>query len=221
MTETSDVANGAPPFAQRERASLADLFDELGPDAPTLCAGWNTIDLASHLVLREGHPSAAGLVLPPLSGWMQSQQKRLTVRPYTEVVERFRHGPPVWSPMRLPGAESAVNTFEHFVHHEDVRRAQPSWAARELVDDDQRTLWNHLTRRIRLFVRRPPVPVRVQAPTLGSVSVADTDQPSTVTLTGDPAELVLYLHGRRDHASVVVEGNDESVERWRRHRLAV
>ncbi len=221
MSTQSDPALDTPSFARRERADLADLFDTVGQDAPTLCAGWNTSDLVAHLVVREGHPSAAGLVLPPLSGWMHSQQERLAAKPYAGLVERFRQGPPAWSLMRLPGAESALNTFEHFVHHEDVRRAQPSWVARDLTGDDQRTLWDQLARRIRLFVRKSPVPVRIQAPSLGSVSVGDTDQPSAVTLTGDPAELVLYLHGRRDQATIALEGTAESVERWQRHRLAV
>ena len=44
MTEPIDV---------RERMGLCDLFVELGPDAPTLCEGWTTADLAAHLVLRE------------------------------------------------------------------------------------------------------------------------------------------------------------------------
>jgi len=37
----------------RERLELCDLLLELGPDAPTLCEGWTTADLAAHLVLRE------------------------------------------------------------------------------------------------------------------------------------------------------------------------
>ncbi len=41
---------------QRERAELCDLFDELGPDAPTLCGDWTTADLAAHLVVRERNP---------------------------------------------------------------------------------------------------------------------------------------------------------------------
>ena len=36
-----------------ERAQLCDLFEELGPGAPTLLAPWTTRDLAGHLVLRE------------------------------------------------------------------------------------------------------------------------------------------------------------------------
>ena len=41
------------PIDVRERLELCDLLLELGPDAPTLCEGWTTADLAAHLVLRE------------------------------------------------------------------------------------------------------------------------------------------------------------------------
>src|SRR3712207_7818625 len=44
------------PLAARERAALADLLDELGPDAPTRCAGWTTAHLAAHLVTRDRRP---------------------------------------------------------------------------------------------------------------------------------------------------------------------
>jgi hypothetical protein len=30
---------------------LCDLFEELGPDAPTLLGAWTTRDLAAHVVL--------------------------------------------------------------------------------------------------------------------------------------------------------------------------
>ena len=33
-------------FAKRERLLLADLLEAEGPDAPTLCEGWQTRDLA-------------------------------------------------------------------------------------------------------------------------------------------------------------------------------
>ena len=41
------------PIDERERLQLCDLLQELAPDAPTLCAGWTTSDMAAHLVLRE------------------------------------------------------------------------------------------------------------------------------------------------------------------------
>ncbi len=39
-----------------ERALLCELFDELGPYAPTLSGEWDTHHLAAHLVAREGTP---------------------------------------------------------------------------------------------------------------------------------------------------------------------
>ena len=43
-------------FAKSERAELCDLFDKVGPQAPTLCEGWDTHDLAAHLWIRETDP---------------------------------------------------------------------------------------------------------------------------------------------------------------------
>src|SRR5688500_6973155 len=89
----------------RERAQLADLLDELGPDAPTCCAGWTTAHLAAHLVVRERRPDAlAGYGLEeagvggPLTAWSHRREDRLrSSTPYAEVVARLRSGPPRWS----------------------------------------------------------------------------------------------------------------------------
>jgi uncharacterized protein (TIGR03083 family) len=37
---------------RKERQALCDTLTELGPDAPTLCEGWTTADLAAHLMVR-------------------------------------------------------------------------------------------------------------------------------------------------------------------------
>ncbi|MBR7502518.1 maleylpyruvate isomerase N-terminal domain-containing protein, partial [Mycobacterium tuberculosis] len=43
-----------------------------GEDAPTLCEGWTTRDLATHLVIREREPVAAlGIALPAFSGRLE------------------------------------------------------------------------------------------------------------------------------------------------------
>src|SRR5205085_2871402 len=65
-------------LAQRERHALADLFNAVGPDAPTLCAGWSTRDLAAHLVLREGHPAAVGIAIRPFASWTSHTQASLS-----------------------------------------------------------------------------------------------------------------------------------------------
>jgi len=55
--------------SRAERVALCDLFDAIGPDAPTRCAGWTTADLATHLLVRERYPLAAiGLVWPSRFG---------------------------------------------------------------------------------------------------------------------------------------------------------
>ena len=72
-------------FAQSERAALCDLFDRLGSDAPTLCQGWDTHDLASHLWIRENDPLvASGISVKPLSG--------LNERRMAEVRQRWVSG---------------------------------------------------------------------------------------------------------------------------------
>lgn len=211
---------GTDSLARRERAALADLLDAVGPDAPTLCAGWTTRELAAHLVLREGHPAATGIAFPPLAGWTESKQRSLAEQPYPSLVARFRGGPPLISPLRLPKADTLANTFEHFVHQEDVRRAVPGWVPRPLTATDQGVLWSQLRARLRMFVRRAPVAVRLVAPEFGEATVGG-DADDTVTVTGPPSELVLYLHGRRDQAQVDVSGPDSARAAWAEHTLRV
>src|ERR1700731_945378 len=50
-------------YSREERLALCALLDKTGPDAPTLCEGWTTGDLAAHLVLRERRPDAAAGVI--------------------------------------------------------------------------------------------------------------------------------------------------------------
>src|SRR5258707_15403207 len=63
-------------FDPVERARLSDLFDELGPQAPTLLAPCTTRDLAAHLVLRErDYLPRPGLVLPGGRGRFADRQR--------------------------------------------------------------------------------------------------------------------------------------------------
>src|ERR1700744_2502873 len=121
-------------YAQQERAALAALLDETGPDEPTLCAGWQTRDLAAHLVLRERRPDAGGGMMGgPLAGYTERVQRHyLDPHPYPELVRVVKAGPPPLPPCSIPGADAAGNTVEYFVHHEDVRRAAPEWTERSL-----------------------------------------------------------------------------------------
>ncbi|MFZ0324628.1 MAG: TIGR03085 family metal-binding protein [Actinomycetes bacterium] len=214
------MTSSASSLARTERAALCELFDRLGPDAPTLCAGWTTRDLAAHLVVRQSRPDAAlGLVLAPLAAWTRKVQARAGAAEWSELVRQVRQGPPAWSPTRISSVDALVNDLEFFVHHEDVRRAQEDWQPRELPLATDEALWALVRGRARLHMRRAPVGVRMQLPD-GRSFVAKDAVPS-VTVSGTPAELVLLMHGRGDHAVLECAGPDTAVQSLRDASFAV
>ena len=206
--------------ARSERQELCDLFLEVGPDAPTLCAGWTTRDLAAHLVVRESRPDAAlGIVIKPLAGHADAVQAKVAMRPWAELVRDVRTGPPLLSPFRLPGAQCLADPFEFTIHHEDVRRAQPGWAPRLLPAGEQDLLWQRLARAGRLLARTSPVGVALRRSDTGELIVAKPGTPA-VTLIGEPLELVLRLYGRQE-CIVDVEGSEGAVARFEAARFGV
>ena len=206
--------------ARQERQELCDLFLEVGPDAPTLCAGWTTRDLAAHLIVRESRPDAAlGILVKPLAGYADSVQSKVAMRPWPELVRDVRTGPPVLSPFRLPGAQGLADPFEFAIHHEDVRRAQAGWSPRALPVAEQDLLWQRLARAGRLLARTSPVGIALRRSDTGEMIVAKAGTPS-VTLIGEPLELVLRLYGRRE-CVVDVEGPEEAVARFESARFGV
>jgi uncharacterized protein (TIGR03085 family) len=206
--------------ARLERQELCDLLLELGPDAPTLCAGWTTRDLAAHLVVRESRPDAAvGILVKPLAGYADSVQAKVAMHPWPELVRDVRTGPPLLSVFRLPGAQGLADPFEFAVHHEDVRRAQPGWVPRELSTAEQDLLWQRLARAGRLLARKSPVGVALRRSDTGEMIIAKAGTPS-VTLIGEPLELVLRLYGRRE-CLVDVEGPEGAVASFESVRFSV
>lgn len=199
-------------IAARERRALADLLDELGPEAPTLCAGWDTRALAAHLVARERRPDTTpGVALRLLSGWTERVRNDYEQRPFGELVHLVRTGPGRLSPFALPGMDRFFNTTEYVVHHEDVRRAQPRWEPRRLPERVQDALWRVVLTRAPLAFRSVDVGVVLRRSDGDGASVTVKDRAPGVTLTGQPLELLLYLFGRRDHARVEVTGDASAV----------
>jgi len=206
--------------ARQERQELCDLFLEVGPDAATLCGGWTTRDLAAHLIVRESRPDAAlGILITPLSGYADSVQAKVARRPWAELVRAVRTGPPLLSPFRLPGAQGIADPFEFAIHHEDVRRAHPGWTPRDLPVAEQDVLWQRLARAGRLLARTSPVGVALRRSDTGEMIIAKAGTPS-VTLIGEPLELVLRLYGRRE-CVVDVEGPEEAVARFEAAKFRV
>jgi uncharacterized protein (TIGR03085 family) len=198
-------------LAASERASLSDLLDQVGPDAPTLCEGWKARDLTAHLVLRESRPDAAlGVVIRPLAGWTARVQNKLTRRDFTELVDSLRGGPPRFSLFRPRALGELLNNVEFFVHHEDVRRAAPVWEPRVLDSATTALLWKRSTQMAKRILRAAPGGIELIRPDTGqhhTVHAAVAGR-STLTLTGEPQELLLYMFGRRDAALVLREGGE-------------
>jgi uncharacterized protein (TIGR03085 family) len=215
-------------YAQQERTALAELLHETGPDGPTLCEGWQTRDLAAHLVLRERRPdAAAGVMGGPLAGYTARVQRQYLDRySYPALIAMFQAGPPSLSPFAIPGADEAANTVEYFVHHEDVRRALPDWTERELPAGLEQALWKRL-KGARLFLRGAPTGialVRDAGRAAGDVIEVKSpppaaDQPPRVEVIGTPAELTMWSMGRVSAAHVTLDGPQDAVEKlgaWRR-----
>ncbi|MFE9652150.1 TIGR03085 family metal-binding protein [Micromonospora sp. NPDC006431] len=202
-----------PRYARSEREALADLLLDLGPDAPTIDEGWRTRDLAAHLTVRERRPdAAAGILLRPLRRYGEAVRRRTAAGPYAELVARVRR-PPVWSPVSNPLTDELVNTLEFFIHHEDVRRAQPGWLPRDLPAGFQAVLWKRAAGMARLALRRFPADLLVQAPGFGERTAGRGGD--RLRVVGAPGELVLFLSGRQRVARVQVDGPSAAAERLR------
>lgn len=213
-----------PAFARIERTALCDTLQAVGPDAPTLCEGWRARDLAAHLVLRESRPDAApGIVLPALAGRTARIQRSLAELSWMSLVGRVQH-PPFWTPLSWGPIEEAANIIEHFVHHEDVLRAQPGWTTpRELEPAYEEALWKAVSSRGRLLFRRSPVGVTLvhDDGRTALVRGARSDAGGDVALSGRPGELLLYGYGRGDHAWVELEGDELDVAAFRGAHLGL
>jgi uncharacterized protein (TIGR03085 family) len=196
-------------------------LDELGPQAPTLLPPWTARDLAAHLVLREhDYLAAPGLVVPGRwSEFAQQRQRALALRDFAWLTTTIRQGPPPGF-FRLPWVRRGPNLNEFFVHHEDLRRANGygSRATGQAMND---ALWRNVR------MGGPYLARRLRGAGL-ELHWAGTAQTITVRraepaarITGLPGDLLLYLFGRRDAASVETSGPEAAVQAVRRARFGM
>ena len=201
-------------LAQQEREVVCDLFVELGPDAPTLCEGWSTTDLAAHLVVRERRPdSGPGLVWPPLAGY--TDRVRRTVRDrmsWTDLVEQVRSGPPAL----LRPFDGPMNTVEYFIHAEDVRRAQSGWEPRPLSTELADALWARVG--AGGMAKKVAATIRITSP--GRPDKQQGTGPLLV-VDGDPGELTVFGSGRQAAARVEIMGDATLADQLRSASLGL
>ena len=206
--------------AQAERRALTDLLLDVGPDAPTLCGDWTTRDLTAHLVIREGRPDAAiGILGGPFAKHTEAVQSATAKKPWAELVATVRSGPPRLSVFAIPGVEGLANLLEYAIHHEDVRRAAEGWEPRTLPAGEQDLIWARLGTMSKILLRKSPVGVVLQRADTGQRIVGKKGEPS-VTLVGDPLEIVLWLYGRRQ-CRVEVIGAADAVARFESANVSV
>ena len=194
------------PIDVRERLELCDLLLELGPDAPTMCEGWTTADLAAHLILREH-----------FHRWSDAQRAVEKAKGLDAMVARLRAGAPL-IPWRLPRVRGVLNGLEYFIHHEDARRANGR-DPRPPVADLEALSWRmvgYSARRVARAIR--PYGIELIRP---DGERRHYGSGSTATLSGRGSELVLYLGGRRSTAQVVLGGEAGAVAAVEGAKLAV
>lgn len=200
--------------AQRERAALVETMRGVGPDAPTLCEGWTTRDLAAHLVVRERRLDAApGILVPGLASYTAKVQDQVAESSdWPELLDKIASGPPIFSPFKL--LDPLVNLNEMFIHHEDIRRAQPGWEPRVL----DASMVNALSRPLAVMARMSmgKVPARVTLRTSDGKTVVTLGSGPAVTVTGAPEELLLFSVGRE--ARVDIDGEQDAVSAVREGR---
>jgi uncharacterized protein (TIGR03085 family) len=201
-------------LARLERQAICDTFEAVGPDAPTLCSPWRTADLAAHLVLRERRLDlAAGTWVRQLAPRTEKAITAYAARPWPELVDLVRSGPPAWTPARIAAVDDAFNFLEFVIHHEDVLRGdEVPGPRREVSPRVSGAIWKSLSRLARLYFRRVPVGLVLETLDGRTVTARGGTELGTVVLRGTPLELLLTASGRRRVADLEVMGSEEAVK---------
>ena len=201
-------------FSAAQRNKLKELFLQLGPNAPTLCEGWETKDLAAHLCIRENRvDAAAGMFISQLQPRLERLTEETLARDYETVVQEWAAGPPRW----FKAGDAKMNTMEHFIHHEDVRRANGMTDPQPLSEAANRQLYAALKLFSSSKLRKSQSPVVLYPCGFDRIIVADkkgvSENGSDVTrISGEVGELLLWVSGR-DVVDVAIDGDVSKISR--------
>ena len=205
-------------FAAAERAQLAQLFHRVGPDAPTLCEGWSTRDLAAHLYVRENKFPISIEIWAPFSWRLDDAMDAQCTRDFDELVDDWAAGPSKRSPRYY--LDGVMNTAEHFIHHEDVRRGRGEVTPREFSRVVEADLMKAARMMGQMALSSSEVPV-VLTPqnhppvTLGGKRGVVAKGDRVVRVSGDPGELLLWVTGR-DAVQVDIDGAQADIAKVKR-----
>src|ERR1700684_2391495 len=194
--------------ARRERSALVDTLRAVGPDAPTLCEGWKTRDLAAHLVVRERRAEPTlGIAVPFLADYTARVQNKVARSTgWDDLVELVSSGPPIYSPFKV--LDAVAHLGEMIIPPQDVRRAVDGWQPRVLDKSLATQLRRQLGLMSRMMLSKLPAQVVLQTPT--GERIARVGRGDAVTLTGEPPELLLFVSGR-DAVRVEFDGDPQTI----------
>jgi uncharacterized protein (TIGR03085 family) len=148
-------------------------------------------------------------MIKPLAGHADKVEADYAARPWTDLIAAYRNGPPAWNPMGWGKIDELANGGEMFIHHEDARRGQPNWKPRVFDAATTETLTGMVDSGMsKLMLRKSSVGVQAVLPTGRTVELKKG--PRTVTLTGEPGEILLYLSGRHA-AEVELTGDPDAI----------
>lgn len=198
-------------LTSKERAEMCDSFEKVGPDAPTLCEGWNTRDLLAHLLVRERRPdAAAGIIVPFLRKHTAEVTEAFKSEAWEKMIKTFRDGPPLLSVWSIPVVGDKANLAEFFIHHEDIRRAQLEWEPRADNPELDDALWKPFKLMGRMLFRKSPVGVTLRS--AGRSDIVAKNGERGVVLVGLPGEIVIHAYGRPlDKVRLIVQGDPADV----------
>jgi uncharacterized protein (TIGR03085 family) len=108
-----------------------------------------------------------------------------------------------------------INVGEMFIHHEDVCRAASGWEPRQLDAATTTAVARQVPMMARMAMSKPAATVILRTPE--GKTLATVGRGPSVTVTGDPAELLLFVSGR-DQVRVSFDGDDAAVRAVREGR---
>ena len=205
---------------KRERAAMVAFLESLSFaqwHAASLCDGWQVIDVAAHLVIREQKPLRF-IVAEASSGklgWSAPQMmEQVKAKGRDFLLQTLRAGPPL--AYRLPGPSALANFVENWVHHEDLRRGELG-LMRSSTPEAQAKLWSvfPLLGRVMLRSLRTSGIVALQQHDGQAYAFQVGDgfpraaepRQATARIIGMPGEITLFLMGRKQAAQVEFAGD--------------
>ncbi|RLP11488.1 TIGR03085 family metal-binding protein [Propionibacterium australiense] len=209
----------SPDLAGFHRAAICDLFDQLGPEAPTLCTGWAAKDLAAHLFLRENDViSLPGMLVPALEPVTEARARTLLARQsFDEIVSALRSGPRRLSIMRPRAINRRLNGIEYLIHYEDLLRAQPAGSVERPVPPVEERfaladqVWGAIGGIGRLIGRRSEVGLELARTDGAAETRTLAGGSATVLVRGTPTELAMWLYGRAADVELIGEAGPRAL----------